>query len=138
MAIGMIVRRPYEVLIAQRLPDKAFGGLWEFPGGKLELGEAPIQALIREHREELGIEICRCHQLATFEWVHPHVRQMTIVYVIEEYLGTPEPRQSQQLKWVHINHLPAYQMVDMNPLCAALLRNYLDKEKILTIPEPRV
>ena len=55
--VGAIIRRRDTVLVARRSPERSAGGLWEFPGGKVEPGESPQQALVREVHEELGVDI---------------------------------------------------------------------------------
>ena len=90
------------VLIAQRPPDKAMAGLWEFPGGKWEPGETPEQALIRELDEELGVlvkEPCLApftfasHAYAGFHLLMP-------LYICRRWDGIPVPRIHQAIKWV--------------------------------------
>ncbi len=97
------------VLIAQRPPGKAMAGLWEFPGGKLEDGETPEGALIRELNEELGISVkepCLApftfasHSYSDFQLLMP-------LYVCRRWEGTPSPREHQALKWIRPRDLIA-------------------------------
>jgi 8-oxo-dGTP diphosphatase len=97
------------VLIAQRPPGKAMAGLWEFPGGKLEAGETPEQALIRELHEELGISVkepCLApftfasHAYADFHLLMP-------LYLCRRWDGTPVPREHKTIKWVRPRDLIA-------------------------------
>jgi 8-oxo-dGTP diphosphatase len=89
-------------LIAQRPAGKAMAGLWEFPGGKVEAGERPEDALIRELAEELGITVrepCLApftfasHTYETFHLLMP-------LYVCRRWEGTPAPRHHAALKWI--------------------------------------
>ena len=98
------------VLIAQRPPGKAMAGLWEFPGGKLEAGETPEGALIRELKEELGIavkEACLApftfasHGYGDFQLLMP-------LYVCRRFDGTATPLEGQVLKWVRPKALRDY------------------------------
>ena len=100
------------VLIAQRPEGKTLAGLWEFPGGKLEPGERPEPALIRELAEELGItvqESCLApltfasHSYETFHLLMP-------LYICRKWEGTVTPREGQQLAWVRANKLRDYPM----------------------------
>jgi 8-oxo-dGTP diphosphatase len=100
------------VLIAQRPTGKAMAGLWEFPGGKVEAGERPEQALIRELAEELGIvvnEACLApltfasHAYAEFHLLMP-------LYVCRRWDGIVQGREAQKLKWVRPNDLRNYPM----------------------------
>ena len=100
------------VLIAQRPEGKQLAGLWEFPGGKLEPGETPEETLVRELKEELGIDTkvaCLApltfasHSYETFNLLMP-------LYVCRRFWGTPQPLDAQALKWVKPNRLRDYPM----------------------------
>jgi 8-oxo-dGTP diphosphatase len=100
------------VLLAQRPPGKSMAGLWEFPGGKLHAGESPEQALVRELKEELGIdtgESCLApiafasHRYETFHLLMP-------LYVCRVWKGTPQPHEGQTLAWVRPQKLADYPM----------------------------
>lgn len=100
------------VLIAQRPPGKSLAGLWEFPGGKLEPGERPEQALIRELAEEIGITVSEpclaplvfaSHAYADFHLLMP-------LYVCRRWDGTPVPREGQAIAWARPNRLRDYPM----------------------------
>ncbi|MCO5131707.1 MAG: 8-oxo-dGTP diphosphatase MutT [Xanthobacteraceae bacterium] len=100
------------VLIAQRPEGKQLAGLWEFPGGKLEAGERPEPALIRELREELGIEVKEAclapltfasHAYETFHLLMP-------LYICRRWDGTVASKEGQALKWVRANKLRDYPM----------------------------
>ena len=100
------------VLIAQRPEGKQLAGLWEFPGGKLEPGERPEPALIRELREELGIEVKEAclapltfasHAYETFHLLMP-------LYICRRWEGTVSSKEGQALAWVRANKLRDYPM----------------------------
>ena len=95
------------VLIAQRPPDKAMAGLWEFPGGKWEPGETPEQALIRELDEELGIAVKEpCLAPFTFaSHAYANFHLLMPLYVCRRWEGTPVPRIHQAIKWVRPREL---------------------------------
>lgn len=111
------------VLIAQRPEGKQLAGLWEFPGGKVEPGERPEQALIRELQEELGIQTqsaCLAplsfasHSYESFHLLMP-------LYVCRKWTGLPELREHAALKWVRPQALRDYPMPPADePLIAAL------------------
>jgi 8-oxo-dGTP diphosphatase len=112
------------VLLAQRPEGKTLAGLWEFPGGKVELGETPETSLIRELEEELGIitkAACLAplsfasHAYETFHLLMP-------LYICRRFEGNPTPREGQQLKWVRAKDLRQFAMPPADePLVAALL-----------------
>ena len=123
VAAVALVDADRRVLIAQRPEGKSLAGLWEFPGGKLEAGENPEQALIRELEEELGISTksaCLAplsfasHSYETFHLLMP-------LYVCRKWQGTPVAREHAALKWVRPQALRDYPMPPADePLIAAL------------------
>lgn len=111
------------VLIAQRPEGKSLAGLWEFPGGKLEAGESPEQALIRELEEELGIETkTACLAPVTFaSHSYDNFHLMMPLYACRKWQGTPQAREHTALKWVRPQALRDYPMPPADePLIAAL------------------
>ncbi len=100
------------VLIAQRPPGKALAGLWEFPGGKLDAGERPEEALIRELDEELGIAVAEaCLAPLTFaSHAYPAFHLLMPLWVCRRWEGFVMPREGQALKWVRPGKLRDYPM----------------------------
>ncbi len=90
------------VLVAQRPEGKALAGLWEFPGGKLEAGERPEPALIRELSEELGITVKEeCLAPLTFaSFAYPEFHLLMPLYLCRRWEGQVASREAQALKWV--------------------------------------
>ncbi|MEL6862041.1 MAG: 8-oxo-dGTP diphosphatase MutT [Pseudomonadota bacterium] len=91
-----------DVLLAQRPPGKSMEGLWEFPGGKIEPGETPEAALVRELEEELAITVSHSdlkpitfasHAYESFHLFMP-------LYAVRHWIGTPRPTEGQNLAWV--------------------------------------
>ncbi len=100
------------VLLAQRPQGKPMAGLWEFPGGKIETGERPEQTLIRELKEELGIDVREdCLAPLTFaSHAYPDFHLLMPLYVCRRWEGTVTAREAQQLAWVKPNRLRDYDM----------------------------
>ncbi|WP_345773542.1 8-oxo-dGTP diphosphatase MutT [Aquamicrobium sp. NLF2-7] len=100
------------VLIAQRPEGKQLAGLWEFPGGKVEQGETPEECLVRELREELGIETqIPCLAPLTFaSHTYDDFHLLMPLYVCRRFTGTPQPREAQSLKWVRPRQMRDYPM----------------------------
>ena len=113
-----------QVLIAQRPEGKTLAGLWEFPGGKVELDERPEAALIRELREELGIAVEEaCLAPFTFaSFAYPDFHLLMPLYSCRRWTGVVAARENQTLKWVRPRDLRAYPMPPADaPLIPALL-----------------
>ena len=115
------------VLIARRPEGKEMAGLWEFPGGKVEPGETPEAALIREVREELGIDTAESclapftfasHAYADFHLLMP-------LYICRKWLGEPAPREHAAIKWVRPMRLGGYPMPPADAPLVAMLRDFL-------------
>lgn len=112
------------VLVAQRPPGKALAGLWEFPGGKVEPGESPEQSLIRELREELGIETqSSCLAPLTFaSHSYEDFHLLMPLYVCRKWDGIVRPMEGQALKWLRPRNLRDLDMPPADlPLIAPLI-----------------
>lgn len=112
------------VLIAQRPEGKALAGLWEFPGGKVEMGEALEATLIRELQEELGITVKEpCLAPLTFaSFAYPDFHLLMPLYVCRRWEGVVIAREHQALKWVRPNELRNFPMPPADePLIPALI-----------------
>ncbi|MCI4665117.1 MAG: (deoxy)nucleoside triphosphate pyrophosphohydrolase [Neomegalonema sp.] len=111
------------VLIAQRPEGKHMAGMWEFPGGKLEEGETPEIALIRELQEELGVSThASCLAPLTFaSHAYEHMHLLMPLYVCRKWEGTPQPLEAAALAWARPNQLRDYPMPPADaPLIPAL------------------
>jgi 8-oxo-dGTP diphosphatase len=115
------------VLIAQRPVGKAMGGLWEFPGGKLEKGERPEDCLIRELREELGIEVKEpC--LAPFSFAshdYGDFHLLMPLYICRRWEGIPTAKEHPAIKWVRPKDLSKYPMPAADVPLIPMLRDLL-------------
>ena len=119
-----------QVLLAQRPAGKSMAGLWEFPGGKVESGETPETALVREMREELGIVINEgsltpltfaSHSYETFHLLMP------VFQCIDSWSGTPVGAEGQEIGWVTANDLSRYAMPEADlPLLVDIKRAMLE------------
>jgi len=100
------------VLIAQRPEGKPMAGLWEFPGGKVEPGETPEATVVRELREELGIETKpACLAPLTFaSHAYDDFHLLMPLFVCRRYWGIPEAREGQTIRWVRAKQLRDYPM----------------------------
>lgn len=115
------------VLIAQRPEGKEMAGLWEFPGGKVEPGETPESALIREVQEELGIDTsASCLAPFTFaSHAYADFHLLMPLYICRKWLGEPVPREHTAIKWVRPARLGDYPMPPADAPLVAMLRDFL-------------
>jgi 8-oxo-dGTP diphosphatase len=112
------------VLVAQRPDGKAMAGRWEFPGGKIEAGETPEEALIRELNEELGIDTqSSCLAPLTFaSHAYDDFHLLMLLYVCRKWRGTPRPLEAMALKWARPRDLRGLPMPPADaPLIAPLI-----------------
>ena len=121
------------VLLQRRPEGKAHGGLWEFPGGKVERGEGPDEALVREIAEELGITISAADLAPlTFAATAPEAPARPLVlllYTCRRWQGDPAPEPGAELRWVNTEAFAALQMPPLDvPLAAALERHLKNLE----------
>ena len=115
------------VLLAQRPEGKSLAGLWEFPGGKVEPGETPEQALIRELQEELGINTwASCLAPLTFaSHAYPEFHLLMPLFACRKWDGIVQPREGQQLAWVKPMNLRDYPMPPADEPLIPILRDWL-------------
>jgi 8-oxo-dGTP diphosphatase len=115
------------VLLAQRPTGKPLAGLWEFPGGKVNPGETPEIALIRELSEELGIDVtASCLAPFTFaSYTYPDFHLLMPLYICRKWSGIPTAREGQRLAWVRPARLGDYPMPPADPPLVAMLRDLL-------------
>lgn len=127
VAACALVDRDGRLLIAQRPEGKSMAGLWEFPGGKIESGESPEAALIRELHEELGIETWRsCLAPLTFaSHGYPDFHLLMPLFVCRKWEGVPRAKVHSALKWVRIERLGGYEMPAADRPLVAMLRDLL-------------
>lgn len=118
---GVIERSDGSFLLASRPDGKSFAGYWEFPGGKIESGELPYEALARELHEELGISV-----LLAYPWIHryfryPHANVAIHFYRVRSWQGTPSSLEGQVLSWCsHGEPLPGQILPANSQVLAAL------------------
>jgi 8-oxo-dGTP diphosphatase len=114
VAAAALIDDAGRVLITQRPAHKQLGGLWEFPGGKVEPGEAPEAALIRELKEELelNVEPDALDPFAFASHAYPDFHLLMPLYIVTRWKGAPtlDPNAAQAMAWAHPSELRAYKM----------------------------
>jgi 8-oxo-dGTP diphosphatase len=122
-----LIDRDGRVLLAQRPAGKSMAGLWEFPGGKVEPGETPEAALIRELHEELGIDTwSSCLAPLTFaSHSYPDFHLLMPVFACRKWQGNLHPKEGQKLAWVRAGDLRSYPMPAADVPLIPVLRDWL-------------
>jgi 8-oxo-dGTP diphosphatase len=126
VAVGVISDGGTRILVARRAQDAHQGGLWEFPGGKVEPGESVQDALRRELLEELAIEVRHCEPLLAIE--HDYVDKSVLldVWWIDAFDGEPEGREGQPLRWADVGELRGLEFPAANvPIITAIEQRVL-------------
>ena len=113
VAVGVILRDDH-VFISKRADDLHQGGKWEFPGGKREQDESIEQALARELKEEIGIEVDASTPLVTITHDYSDKQVTLDVHIVENFSGQPTQLEGQEARWVSITDLADYQFPEAN------------------------
>lgn len=121
LVVAALVRDGARVLMSRRRADQPMPGLWEFPGGKVEPGESPTEALVREVREELGcqVEVGRIHEVVFH--AYPEFDLYMLVYAAAITGGAPRALEVAEIAWVEAARLPDLDLLPADyPLARAL------------------
>lgn len=125
VAVGIVFDDLGRVLVGQRVVRDLYYQKWEFPGGKLEANESPTDALIREFREEVGIEVASSEPLMSIEHDYPDRQVRLFIEIVGNYRGTVKALEGQALRWVSINDLRELDFLQGNqPIIDALKKAY--------------
>lgn len=128
VAVGVISDGADRILVSLRPQHVHQGGLWEFPGGKVEAGETVERALHRELLEELAIEVRACQPLLTIQHDYPDKSVLLDVWWISAFDGEPHGREGQPWQWVDAAQLGTLKFPEANqPILAAI-------ERFLAVP----
>lgn len=113
VAVG-VIKRNDTIYISKRADTLHQGGLWEFPGGKREINETFEQALCRELKEEVNIDVIQQRALMVIEHNYGDKKVRLDVRVVEHFAGEPSPQENQLACWVNIKNLANYEFPSAN------------------------
>tara|TARA_B100000989_G_scaffold267455_1_gene221548 strand:+ start:43531 stop:43929 length:399 start_codon:yes stop_codon:yes gene_type:complete len=114
VAVGVVINPAGNVLIAKRLSHQHCGGMWEFPGGKIEANESTEAALARELLEEVDITVQQAKPLCQVEHEYPEKRVLLDVWQVTQYTGIAQGSEGQEIRWIDLSELPNYQFPPAN------------------------
>ncbi len=134
VAVAVVQNGMDKVFICLRKPTAHQGGLWEFPGGKLEPGESVSAALKRECLEEIGIDVISARQLLRVHYSYKDINVLLDVWKVTEYTGVPHGREGQEYRWVEKHQLKSFKFPKAN---MAIINALLLPTTYLITPEPK-
>jgi mutator protein MutT len=114
IGVAVIWNGEREILIDKRRQNGDMGGLWEFPGGKVEPGETVEECIAREIQEELAIEVLVGDRLITINHTYPRFEVTLIVHHCQHLKGEPQPIESSEVRWVKVPDLETYAFPEAN------------------------
>lgn len=111
--VAALIEKGGRILICRRRSDQDHAGKWEFPGGKLEQGEEPQEALVRELREELAIEAIPGDEVTRYEYGYPGQKAIRLIfYRVAEFSGEPEYSRFAETAWATPAGLPQFDFLE--------------------------
>jgi 8-oxo-dGTP diphosphatase len=122
VAVGVVRRSDGKILIARRPDHLHMGGRWEFPGGKVELGETVQQALTRELLEEVAIEVEQLQPLVEIQHEYAEKTVLLDTWQVTAFSGEAQGREGQETAWVAVQELNNYQFPDANQAIIAAIK----------------
>ena len=128
VAVGILIHKDGRILISRRSDDRHQGGLWEFPGGKIEPGECALSAVVRELSEELGIHALNPEPLMDVDHNYDDQQVVLRVLTVRDWQGEPFGAEGQPIAWVAINDIPRFEFPAANqPIIDRLLVSQRNK-----------
>ena len=122
IGVAVIINSEGKILIDRRKPEGEMGGLWEFPGGKIEPGETVEECIKREIKEELNIEIEVGDRLTTIAHDYKNFRVTLYVHFCKHLSGNPQPIECEEIHWVKVSIMNQYQFPHANTKINNLLQ----------------
>lgn len=119
VVVGVIPNSKKEILVTQRPPQKSYSGYWEFPGGKKESWESAYQALIRELKEELDIEVETAEPWKKLNYAYPEKIVELDLWIVTGFSGNPKGMEQQAFQWVALDQLDELDFLPANKVILA-------------------
>ena len=122
VSVGVVLQNN-KVLVARRHNHQHQGGLWEFPGGKIEEGEMPIDALKRDLKEEVNIDIHDAEQVLNINHDYSDKAVELIIFQVTNFSGDVRHCEGQEMRWVSRQELPGLEVPEANKAIVSMLLN---------------
>ncbi|MDF5731037.1 MAG: 8-oxo-dGTP diphosphatase MutT [Rhizonema sp. PD38] len=122
IGVAIIWNEKGKILIDRRPPKGVMGGLWEFPGGKIEIGETVEECIKREIKEELGIEIEVGSHLITIDHIYTHLHVTLVVHHCRHLSGIPQPLECDEIRIVSLDEIEQFTFPEANKKIIAALK----------------
>jgi 8-oxo-dGTP diphosphatase len=119
VVVGVIPNAKKEILVTQRPTQKSYSGYWEFPGGKKEPNETAYQALVRELKEELDLEILSAEPWKKLDYAYPEKLVELDLWIVTEFRREPRGMENQAFQWVALDQLAAIDFLPANKMVLA-------------------
>lgn len=116
VVVGVVVNAHQELLVTQRPVQKSYSGYWEFPGGKKEPQETAYQALVRELKEELDIEVLSAEPWQQMEYAYPEKTVLLDLWIVRAFTGKLQGMENQAFQWVALNQLKTIDFLPANKI----------------------
>ncbi|MCL1046317.1 8-oxo-dGTP diphosphatase MutT [Shewanella electrodiphila] len=114
VAVGIIINRQQQILLAKRHEHLHQGGKWEFPGGKVEIGETISQALIRELKEEVDLDVESTESFMDISHNYPDKHVLLDIHLVKEFKGEGKGLEGQIIQWVNSEELGSFDFPEAN------------------------
>ncbi len=131
IGVAVIWNASGQILIDRRRPVGVMGGLWEFPGGKIEPGETVIECIQREIKEELGINIEVGELLTTIDHTYTHLRVTLTVHMCKHVSGVPQPIECDEVRWVNLDELSQFEFPEANTQIISALKKLRSNTEVI-------
>ena len=131
IGVAVIWNDKQQILIDRRRPEGTMGGLWEFPGGKIEAGETVEECIKREIDEELAIDIEVGEHLITIDHDYAKLRVTLAVHECSHLKGVPQPLECDEIRWVNLEQLEQFNFPAANfQIIAALQQKVINRKQV--------
>lgn len=119
VVVGIIPNSRKEILVTQRPQEKSYSGYWEFPGGKVEANESSYQALVRELKEEIDIDVEAAEPWKRMDYTYPEKTVELDLWIVTGFSREPKGMEQQDVQWVALDQLHAIDFLPANRVILA-------------------